>query len=441
VTQPARVLFVAPSAYPLGGVQTWLDYLLPGLARRGWQPVLGLVSGRLHDVPRYVQVHPGHEYIAIENPTGTREGRIRALVQAIRRVQPQLIVAVNICDCYAAVERMRFDGESAPHIAMADHSVEPDFLKDAAAWQHVLDAFIGTNQLTVRLARDYAKLDPKRVHYAPYGVPVTACPTGDEQTSTGPLRIAYAGRLDDAQKRAQDIAPILDRLESLGVDYRLRIAGGGPYLNTLREQLRGRIEDGRVQLLGVLDCAALDEQLYAWSQVVLLTSSWETGPIVAWEAMARHRALVSARYLGSGAEGALQSDENCLLFPVGDVQAAADQLRRTSDSAVRRQLTLNAHTLVKNRYSRDRSVAAWDTCLRDVLARPCLSAARSCAGHVPSGRLDRWLGSAGGETLRRWMGRAYRHEEPGGEWPHSEHCLSPAQEQAFWDLARRADRS
>src|SRR5262245_37215454 len=38
------VLFVAPSAYPLGGVVTWLDYLLASLAYCAWRLVLGLTS-------------------------------------------------------------------------------------------------------------------------------------------------------------------------------------------------------------------------------------------------------------------------------------------------------------------------------------------------------------------------------------------------------------
>jgi hypothetical protein len=179
--------------------------------------------------------------------------------------------------------------------------------------------------------------------------------------------------------------------------------------------------------------------LYAWSQVLLLTSCWETGPIVAWEAMARNRTLVSTRYVGSGLEGALQSSENCLLFPVGNVQAAAGELQRACDIELRGRLTCNAHTLVRSRYTRERSVSTWDACLRDVLARPCLSAAPRTTDSVPSGRLDLWLGNARGETLRRWMGRVYRHDEPGGEWPHSDHSLSAAQQQEFWAIAERAD--
>ena len=109
MTLPSRILFVAPSAYPLGGVQTWLDYLLPGLDALGWESTLGLTAGEFHDVDRYVKAHPGPRYISIRNPTGSREGRIRALEESIRAVAPDMVVSANIPDCFAAVEARKIE--------------------------------------------------------------------------------------------------------------------------------------------------------------------------------------------------------------------------------------------------------------------------------------------------------------------------------------------
>src|SRR5215475_4721925 len=69
------ILIVAPSAYPLGGVATWIDYIVPGLRRRGWQVTLGLTEGTLHNVDAYLAVHPMQGVIRIPNWTATREGR------------------------------------------------------------------------------------------------------------------------------------------------------------------------------------------------------------------------------------------------------------------------------------------------------------------------------------------------------------------------------
>jgi len=47
------LLFVAPSAYPLGGLATWLDYLVPGLRDKGWKVTIGLTAGQFHNVDAY----------------------------------------------------------------------------------------------------------------------------------------------------------------------------------------------------------------------------------------------------------------------------------------------------------------------------------------------------------------------------------------------------
>jgi glycosyltransferase involved in cell wall biosynthesis len=431
------LLFVAPSAYPLGGVQTWLDYLLPGLTGRGWRPVLGLVAGRFHDVACYLKVHPWPDAMAIPNPTGSAEGRIRALVAAVRRVQPELVLSVNIPDAYAAVERMRGRGEAAPRVVMTNHSIELPYVSDTKAWRHVIDGMVGTNRLTCRLATEWACLDPSRVHYAPYGVECPSLPVRRAPKS-GPLRIAYSGRLDEGQKRVQDIPLILDRLGALGVQWELRVAGGGASEGMLRERLRPRIDAGSVQFLGVLNPSALTERLYDWANVLLLTSYWETGPIVIWEAMARGLPVVSSRYVGSGLEGSLSDGGNCLLFPVGDVQAAAVQLRRATDPKFRAALAEAGHRLVRERYTREHSVEAWDQCLRAIMAQPSRLTATTANASVAAGRLDRWLGPGPGETVRRLLKRRFHHNDPGGEWPHARSAPT-LDERGFFRRAEQID--
>ena len=432
----SRLLFVAPSAYPLGGVQTWLDYLLPGLAARGWQPVLGLTAGRFHDVGRYLTVHSWSDCVSIANPTGSAEGRIRALIGAIRRVRPQLAVSVNIPDVYAAVERLRAWRETTPHVAMTNHSIESQYLSDARGWRHLLDGMIGTNRLTCRLAEEYSGMESARVHYAPYGVECPSSPVRRARNA-GPLRIAYSGRLDEGQKRAGDIPGILDRLEALGVDYEFQVAGGGPSEAALRERLRSGIESGRVRFLGVLDPAALNERLYDWADVLLVTSSWETGPLVIWEAMAHGLAVVSSRYVGSGLEGALRDGDNCLLFPVGDVETAAAQLQRATDPAVRAALAEGSYQLVCERYSREHSVAIWDHCLRAILQQPRREAHSKPKSVAPAGQLDLWLGTGLGESVRRVLGIRFAHASAGGEWPHT--AAFGSDEAAFLKTAVRLD--
>ena len=434
-----NVLFVAPSAYPLGGVATWLDYLLPGLADRGWRPVLGLTAGHFHDVNRYREVHPWRECISIENPTGTPEGRVRVLMDAIRKVRPRLVAVVNIPDTYAAVARMRAVGEFAPHVVMTNHSMEEHYLQDAETWSSVLDGLIYSNRLGCRLAEERAAFEPTRIHYAPYGVDLPSR-ISRVHPNDGVLRIAYSGRLDEFQKRANDIPAILAGLARLGIEYELLIAGAGPCEAALKLRLGPQIESGRVRFMGVLNPSELGERVYSQADVLLVTSYWETGPIVIWEAMAHGLPVLTSSYLGSGLEGSLKDGKNCMMYPVGASDVAALQLQRMQDAQFRASLAAAGRLLVQERYTCHLSVQTWDACLRAVLETPIRRGAVGKRAGLPAGRLDRYLGPERAETVRTLLGRGYRHAEPGGEWPHSHNAAGTAQDE-FWRRAKLMDRS
>ena len=105
-----HILIVAPSAYPLGGVATWIDYIVPGLRKRGWRVTLGLTAGFHHNVDAYLTDHPIEGVIRIRNTTGTGEGRVRALCNAITEVKPDIVASANIVDVYRAVNRLNRKG-------------------------------------------------------------------------------------------------------------------------------------------------------------------------------------------------------------------------------------------------------------------------------------------------------------------------------------------
>src|SRR5580704_17093080 len=105
-----RVIVVSPSAFPLGGVATWLDYLIPGLIRDGWDARLALTAGGFHDVDEYCRAHSIENVIPVSTPTGTLRGRVRALSRLLVSQVPDVVLGVNIVDLYAAVENLRQNG-------------------------------------------------------------------------------------------------------------------------------------------------------------------------------------------------------------------------------------------------------------------------------------------------------------------------------------------
>ena len=58
LTAKDKILFVTPTAYPLGGVAVWLDYLIQGLSDQAIVCYVGLVDGQFHLADDYLQDHP-----------------------------------------------------------------------------------------------------------------------------------------------------------------------------------------------------------------------------------------------------------------------------------------------------------------------------------------------------------------------------------------------
>lgn len=428
------ILFVAPSAYPLGGIATWLDYIVSGIESAGFDAVVGLVDGAHHQAAEYLLRHPFRNHVKIKNDTGTKEGRIRGLQKVLTNQQADLIVVVNIPDTYLAVERFDSKWQAKVKVVTTLHAIQPDILCDVRRYKHVIDGVVCANRLGRILAIEYAEMNHDRAYYAPYGVNL-----GPEHSRSEPsdiLRIVYSGRFEQFQKRVKDIPKILNTLNLLNFDYEFVFVGAGEEEDYLRNVLKGAAFDEKIKFPGALSANELTK-LYRGSDVLLVTSEWETGPIVAWEAMANGLALACSDYIGSGLERSLIDGENALLFPVGDVEKAAHCLVRLGSAQLFRKIASNGYRLVRERYSKRFSVEQWLNCFNGILEKTNERKREQVSRLEVAGRLDRWVGTSSAETIRSMLGRRYTHTEPGGEWPHTH---SSSKDDAFWEYARKADQ-
>lgn len=422
-----KLLVLAPSAYLLGGVQDWLAALVPGLRSGGLEVNVVVASGRQHRHGPYDRAYPQLRVEPLTNPSGSAEGRIRAIASLLARQAPDLVLGVNLVDLYPAAARARQQGRFRGQVVMTLHALQGDYLADLRRYGAHIDAVIATNRLACRLAVELGGMAPQRVLYAPYGVPIPPwrLPDGDPAAL---LRLAWVGRLEQPQKRVHDLLPILEQLDALEFPFLLSVAGDGEERGALEAALARWIDRGQVRLLGRLDQQHLAERVYGAHHALLITSAWETGPIVAWQAMGAGMVVVSSRYVGSALEGALTHERTALLFPTATATAAAitattaaaaaGQLARLRQPALLESLSRGGHALVAGRYSTTASLEAWRQALRQVAALPPLPPTSPPPPPPAAGRLDRWLGSGRGEDLRRLFGVRFVHTSAGNEWPH-----------------------
>jgi glycosyltransferase involved in cell wall biosynthesis len=430
---PRRLVFVAPAAYRLSGLATWLNYLLPGLEELGWEATLALVDGRHHDAEHYIHLHPWPRHVKVTNPTGAREGRVRVLAEMIAELGPQIVVSVNIPDSVDAVAHLRHRGH-ATKVVMSLHAIQQDLIDDAAGLREELDGVIYTNRLHRLLLMTASPFAPERLFYAPCGVAVAPL-ARRPAAADDPFRILWSGRLDQADKRALDLPRILDRLDDRTTAWRLEIAGDGPEREAIQDQISSRRYAERVRFLGHVPHADLLERVLPTADVLLFTSARESSPLTLWEAMAAGVPVVSSRFLGCGFERALVDGQNCMMFDVGDSDGAARRLIDATDAQAREAIALAGRRLVETAYNRAHSVGAWHDALQRTLALTALPATPP-RKRPPTGRLDRILGAGGGEVVRRLLRRRFEHAGPGAEWPHS---YGRRDDTAFLDRATYLD--
>lgn len=417
-------------------MQVWLDRLMPELAKLGWDVWLGLPEGRFHDARAYLELHPWGQVVRLRNRTGTHLGRLGAVERALRRLRPDCVVAAHIPAVYQAIERLRWRGGWSPVSVASLHSLDSTMLEDVRRFAHAVDGLVGPNRLMPELAATFEVIERERALYAPAMADFSAEPDPDQVGER--LEIVYAGRLEEAQKRVSDLPPIAAALERAGADWSLEIAGVGPDEALLRRGLAPFEASGRVRFRGALPPGVVERELLAPGRVLLITSVWETGPIVAWEALARGAAVVASRFVGAGLEEGLVDGVTGASFEVGDVDGASRAILGLAGRQRRREVATSGWRHGRERYSLEVGARLWHDALLALgdLAARCPP--RRPQPPPPAGRLERWFGAGAAEAIRALSGRAPKYADAGGEWPSRVGSGRPEAE--FLALARAVDR-
>ena len=385
-----RILFCSQAAHTGGGVEAWMEALTSALLARGHEVHTALAKGRFHDPARYVARHAVANPIEVEGTDATREVRIANLLRVFERVQPDIIIPVNLADALYAASHAKTKGATW-RLALCIHSQGVDRIDQVRSCAPFIDLAVSVSR---RVALQLEGIVPN-VRHIPTGVPLPLAPPRKRERIE---QIAYVGRLDDGEKRVLDLIPLMHELDGIT----LHIAGSGPEEPRLREGLRGV----PVVFHGDLSRAELYQTIYPNIDALLVFSPAEAGPIVAWEAMVHGVVPIVSDYIGRAEEGVLRDR----VFPVGDMVAAATLIREPPPESVALPA---AYTLPAFEQS-------WHDALSMLTAMPIRGGPSAALPSLVSpGRLARLgLSLKGMARLRRLLGHHFEHGDPGSEWPH-----------------------
>jgi glycosyltransferase involved in cell wall biosynthesis len=156
------------------------------------------------------------------------------------------------------------------------------------------------------------------IFHLPYGIPL---PAAAARPADGPLRLVFAGRLEQQQKGIFDLPEIDRALTALGVTVSWTVAGAGPD----EAELKARWAfNPTVQWLGALSNDAVIG-LYGSQDLFVLPTRVEGFPVALVEAMGAGLAPVVSD-IESGVPEVVTSASTGERRPVGDVRAFAQAI-------------------------------------------------------------------------------------------------------------------
>jgi glycosyltransferase involved in cell wall biosynthesis len=229
-------------------------------------------------------------------------------------------------------------------IAHSDEAAYYDLIEQhGASWNAVVAV---SQRIEQRLKESLPELSD-RIRTIPYGVSLPELAITRDANACGPLRLIFAGRLDQPQKRVLDLAALMDHLESLGGGCSLEIVGSGPEESELRRRCARHLETGSVRFSGSLPHHLALER-FSHADAVVLTSAFEGLPLTLLEAMARGCVPVITDFR-SGAPEVVRHQSSGLIAPVGDMASLAQQVVQIRDDrALRNRLSASAaHSVVE----------------------------------------------------------------------------------------------
>ncbi|MDX9911776.1 MAG: glycosyltransferase family 4 protein [Phycisphaerales bacterium] len=408
-TAPHILSCVACDFSAVGGVTIWSQRLGAALARRGsfrFTTLLILTDPDVFSAALAIHACDDHTRMVALDPTDHPLDAIATLERAIESLAPDLVLPNNSDIAYAAAMRLRTQGVRTIGIAHSDEDAQ-------FAWLNAYprrEASIAVSR-TCRERFDAldARLGLAHVPHATitYGVPIAPHPRTIDRT--GPLRIAYIGRLVESQKRISDFPRLLAALSTRDVPFHCDIVGDGPQERMVRSMIDA-LPNARAQrtisMHGPRDPAWV-QTLLDNIDVSVLVSEYEGTSIAMLEAMGRGVVPVVTR-VRSGAADWIEDGVSGSLTEVGDVGAMADRVVELHHDRDRlAHMGAAAWERVRGPLSIDAMALQYETILHDAMrqpmdTRPCDGVCRlleswrwSGRGRANSGAVDRIA-----ETLR-----------------------------------------
>lgn len=358
------LIFVLPWGFSLGGVEVWATSLGPHLAERCplkylcYPPPFGATPAE-YALPPSATVVP----LATENWGGVSRSNLDAYRQAL----PAVVIPNNSTEAYAAAAVLSTTHATELRVIGYYHGFSPEVRANLVRYERIIHRFVAVSDECAADLRYHLPGRAGDICTRPYGVRVPRTLERSPPCASTPLRLFYAGRLFEQQKRLLDLVRVAEHLTSQQVKFQLRIVGDGPNRTDLLAALAGSPARASVHVDPPIPTTAVPAALRE-ADVAVMTSAYEGTSVFLLEAMAHGCVPVvtsvsgTARLIDPGRTGFLAS--------VGDTKRLAESIAAlANDRALLARLGAAAHAAIRP-YSLELYAEWFETLLTEVWVEP-----------------------------------------------------------------------
>jgi glycosyltransferase involved in cell wall biosynthesis len=334
---PPQVTFVLPDGMIISGVTTWTLELASQLARRGES-----VQVIEHCVPPSAVESSSpesvrHRRIQTPAPYFPTEREVYRCADAYESAIPGVIVPNYSAGAYGAcatLARRRVSGLRTLGFA---HNDDNYFYELLAYYEPLIHRFVAVSDVVAERLSARLPWRAADILMRPYGVRVERELRRTYSSPSEPLRLVYAGRLAQEQKRVLDLVPLVCELVKLDVEFELVVAGDG----AARVELKNRFAQlslpsrSRVRFAGAVPPQRM-HAIWARADVFILLSNFEGTSLAMLEAMAAGCVPVVTDV--SGARMLIATGVNGFTVPVG----ATAEMARVIGALARQRTRLSS---------------------------------------------------------------------------------------------------
>lgn len=360
-----KTIIAVGSVPKAGGTFTFYRTLRPKLMEYGID--IRCVSVGRHEALLWEEGFADEGCTLLARHTENRKRQAQAFVAWCRDNRVDIVAAINSEAMMSAIPHLPEKVRVMSRLASTLDSGYKNTLVGLERLMRIVTTAPGHSK---KLMKDYC-VNKGRICMIPNGVDPERYDGAArrERGQTPELKLGFLGRIEHVAKGVLFVPDILLRIDRLGVEYRMRIAGKGALEKRLKRDLQKNSLSDRVDFLGNLTPQQVPGFL-ADVDVLLFTSQSEGCPNALLEAMMAGCVPVTSHLAGI-TDYIIKEGRTGFLCPVGECETFAERVCEVAQNRRRlSRMSLAVARDARERFSQARMALDYASLFKKIMAEP-----------------------------------------------------------------------